>query len=192
MIARLATVLGLLLALVACGGPSPGARQEPVAPPPDTPAGAAAPAAVTVPAIDAHSSLYPTGLNPDGTVEVPPDDDPMQASWFDRWPAPGETGPAIILGHVDGEIDGQPGQPGIFYNLDQLARGDEITVERERGPPARFVVYDTEQAPKDAFPAERVYDPTAGPELRLVTCGGAFDTGAGSYTDNVIVYARME
>ena len=34
-----------------------------------------------------------------------------------------------------------------------------------------------------------VYGPTTGPELRLITCGGAFDRAAGSYLDNVVVWA---
>jgi hypothetical protein len=42
---------------------------------------------------------------------------------------------------------------------------------------------------KDVFPSERVYGPTPGPTLRLVTCGGAFDRGARSYLDNVVVFA---
>ena len=35
----------------------------------------------------------------------------------------------------------------------------------------------------------RGYAPTPSPELRLVTCGGAFDHTARSYLDNVIVAA---
>jgi hypothetical protein len=32
---------------------------------------------------------------------------------------------------------------------------------------------------------------TDSPELRLITCGGAFDTATRSYRDNVVVYARL-
>ena len=44
-------------------------------------------------------------------------------------------------------------------------------------------------AAKTAFPTGLVYAPTPGAELRLVTCGGAFDHTARSYLDNVIVAA---
>jgi hypothetical protein len=37
-----------------------------------------------------------------------------------------------------------------------------------------------------------VYGPTDSPELRLVTCGGAFDRSIGHYTDNVIVFADLQ
>jgi hypothetical protein len=47
----------------------------------------------------------------------------------------------------------------------------------------------TERHPKNAFPTGRVYGDTAGPTLRLVTCGGSFDRASGHYRDNVIVFA---
>ncbi|GAA2364648.1 hypothetical protein GCM10010404_18740 [Nonomuraea africana] len=28
-------------------------------------------------------------------------------------------------------------------------------------------------------------------ELRLITCGGAFDTGTRHYVDNTVIYARL-
>lgn len=45
------------------------------------------------------------------------------------------------------------------------------------------------QVAKASFPTGEVYGATAGPELRLVTCGGTFDVATGSYLSNVIVYA---
>ena len=48
-----------------------------------------------------------------------------------------------------------------------------------------------ERFSKSAFPTAEVYGNTAGPELRLVTCGGDFDRAAHSYRDNVVVFARM-
>ncbi|GAA4578166.1 hypothetical protein GCM10023176_53540 [Micromonospora coerulea] len=42
------------------------------------------------------------------------------------------------------------------------------------------------------FPTARVYGPTPGPELRLVTCGGEFDRRRGHYRDNVVVFAVAE
>ncbi|MFP5370771.1 MAG: class F sortase, partial [Actinomycetes bacterium] len=39
---------------------------------------------------------------------------------------------------------------------------------------------------------EQVYGPTPRAELRLITCGGEFDSGARSYRDNVVVSAVAE
>jgi len=42
---------------------------------------------------------------------------------------------------------------------------------------------------KDRFPTEDVYGPVPDAELRLITCGGAFDAATGHYLSNIVVYA---
>ena len=44
---------------------------------------------------------------------------------------------------------------------------------------------------KTRFPTDRVYGPTAGPELRLITCGGAFDAATRHYERNVIAFGVL-
>jgi sortase (surface protein transpeptidase) len=139
---------------------------------------------IDVPAIGAKSSLVPLGLNADDTIEVPPVDQPMQAGWYKHSPTPGQTGPAVVLGHVNGG-----GRDGIFARLHELRAGDEIRIGREDGQVARFVVERTDQVPKNRFPSDAVYGNTSEPELRLITCGGSFDEDADSYRDNIIVFA---
>ncbi|WP_436492698.1 class F sortase [Actinokineospora sp. HUAS TT18] len=188
----------LLLFLAACGGtPSdqPGAATSTVA----APAAAdeaetadaeiepvAEPASITIPKIGAESTLVPLGLNPDQTVEVPPVTQPMQAGWYRLGPRPGDVGPAVVLGHVDGG-----GKPGIFHRLRELAAGDEVRVSRADGSVALFTVTRVEQIAKKEFPTDRVYGETDAAELRLITCGGSFDAAAKSYRENVIVYASL-
>lgn len=45
--------------------------------------------------------------------------------------------------------------------------------------------------PKDDFPRIDVYGATDGPELRVITCGGDYDEGAGRHLDNVVVFAEL-
>lgn len=147
---------------------------------------ASAPAWLDVPDIGARSTLLPLGLNDDRTVAVPSVHEPMQAGWYRYGPTPGETGPAVVLGHVNGD-----GRDGIFARLHQLVPGAEVRVGRSDGTVARFTVTRIDQVPKDRFPADEVYGDTTTPELRLITCGGAFDDAAGSYRDNIIAYAGL-
>jgi Sortase domain len=186
-----------LVVSVGCGGPPeplPAATTTAVTTaPPTTPAQAtttnlarADPVELRIPRINARSSLVPLGLNADGTVEVPPVTQPMQAGWYRYAPTPGEVGPAIILGHVDGNK-----KPGIFYRLHELTTGDQITVSRTDGVAVTFVVLRVEQIPKQHFPTEAVYGDTNRPELRLITCGGDFDRTTHNYRDSIIVYAAM-
>jgi hypothetical protein len=144
------------------------------------------PVAVRIPKIGAQSSLVPLGLNPDGSVQVPPVSDPLQAGWYAGGAAPGEIGPAVLLGHVDGDH-----QEGIFFRLHELVPGDDVFVTRKDGVVLRFTVTAMTEVPKDAFPTEAVYGRTTGPELRLITCGGSFDAAAHSYVDNIVVYATL-
>jgi hypothetical protein len=148
--------------------------------------GASTPTRVTVPTISAQSDLIGLGREPDGQLSVPPVSRPLQASWWNESPTPGELGPAVILGHVNGG-----GKPGIFLNLDKIQAGQEILVDRADGQTAVFTVSRVETVPKDAFPAQRVYGGTPDAQLRLITCGGAFDRNAGSYESNIIVFANL-
>lgn len=196
---KLCTALVTLALLTGCA--SPPDVTLPTAPAPPTSTSSSAPPAPTaveqgmppseptelrIPKIGAKSSLIPLGLNPDETVEVPPVEQPMQAGWYKHARTPGEPGPAVLLGHVDGNK-----QPGIFFRLKELSAGDEVEVSRKDGTTARFRVRRTEQIAKSGFPTEAVYGDTDQPELRLITCGGSFDQAAHSYRDNIIVYATL-
>lgn len=184
--ALLAVLIGLVIGCGTVGGAAPGPPPATTSVAPATALPAADPVALDVDAIDASSTLVPLGLNPDETVEVPPVTEPMQAGWYRYGPTPGESGPAVILGHVNGD-----GRDGIFARLHELGRGDEVTVTREDGTVAVFTVTEIAQIPKSEFPTEAVYGDTAAAELRLITCGGDFDEAGSSYEDNVVVYAEL-
>lgn len=53
------------------------------------------------------------------------------------------------------------------------------------GSTADFEVDPVESLPKDAFPLRAVYGDTGYAALRLITCGGSFDEGAGSYRNTL-------
>jgi hypothetical protein len=146
-----------------------------------------APVQVTIAAICVRASVIPLGLNPDGTARVPPLSRPRLTSWLDDGPAPGQAGPAALYGHVYTAASG----PAVFYQLGDLVPGDTVDITRADHRVAVFAVYRVAEYPKNAFPTMTVYGDTPGPELRLITCGGAFDAAAGSYLDNIVVYARL-
>lgn len=163
------------------------ATREP-RPPPDTGTPASPPVHIDIPAIDVHSAVNRVGLNPDHTVQVPgPGPGYDQAAWYTGSAEPGRPGPAVVLGHIDSAANG----PSVFYRLSQLEPLDEFTVTRADHLTLTYKVNSVRQYPKDAFPTEQVYGPTTRPEIRLITCGGRFDTDARSYEDNTVVYARQ-
>ncbi|HEY0638467.1 MAG TPA: class F sortase [Pseudonocardiaceae bacterium] len=187
-VAAAALVVGAALLTGGCGLDSvlAGSAAPEVAAAPVAPLARSVPAEVIVPGIGAASSLVELGLNPDETVQVPPVDNPMQAGWYALGATPGEAGPAVILGHVDGG-----GRPGIFHRLHEVEAGEEVLVRRADGVTAVFTVTRVAQVPKSEFPTEEVYGGSGAPELRIITCGGEFDRERQSYRDNVIVYASL-
>lgn len=193
-----ALVLALALAAAACGGdpepeqaaapaattpaPAPApAPEPPPPPPPPPPAPVGDPVGISIPAIDVDAQVVPVGLNADGSMETP---DFGLAGWYTEGPTPGDPGPGVIVAHVDSR-----GGPDVFYRLNDLAPGDEITVSQADGATKTWRVESQEQTDKDALPADRIWNDTADPVLRLITCGGIFDRSVGHYTDNIIVYA---
>jgi len=136
------------------GTARPSVGVDPVAPRP-------APVALRIPAIGVDVSLSTLGLNADHTVQVPTDF--QQAGWFGLGPSPGQTGSAVILGHV-GLADGAI---------------------------AHFRVSAVAMYAKDQFPAQQVYAPHGGSALQLVTCGGTFDTHTRSYLSNIVAYTTL-
>ena len=143
------------------------------------------PVAVSIPRIGARSTLVDLGLDTDGAMEVP--EDRASAGWFSRGPAPGALGPAVIAGHVT-----MDGAPGVFHRLGTMRRGDQVTVTRKDGKTAVFTVSRVAQFSKSQFPSREVYGPIDHAGLRLITCGGSFDSAKHSYLDNVVVFARLE
>ena len=141
------------------------------------------PARLEIPAIGVDSELMELGLQADGTMEVPPGGFP--AGWFNGAPTPGEIGPAIIAGHVDWT------GPGVFFNLRDLVPDDRISITRDDGTVAVFVVRQLEQFPKDEFPTDRVYGNLDFAGLRLITCGGSFNRTSGHYEDNIVAFAEF-
>ena len=112
--------------------------------------------------------------------------DPAVAGWYSRGPAPGALGPAVIAGHVTWN------GPAVFHRLGTMRRGDQVTVTRKDGKTAVFTVTRVARFSKSRFPTRAVYGPIDHAGLRLITCGGTYDTARHRYLDNVVVFAKLE
>jgi hypothetical protein len=144
------------------------------------------PVRINIPAIDVSAPVQRVGLAKNGAIAVPPLDNNNLAGWYSGGPAPGQLGPAVIVGHVDG-----PKGESIFYHLSQLKPGQKVTLELANHRTTLFTIYSVEYYPKGKFPGSRVYGDYSRPGLRLITCGGNFLGGSVGYADNVVVYASM-
>ncbi len=148
---------------------------------------ASRPVSIAIPAIDVTASVMRLGRAADNTIEVPqPGPHYDDAGWYRYSPTPGELGPSVIVGHVDSAKNG----PSVFWRLGTLRKDDRVKVTRTDGSVATFEVDEVRLFRKKAFPTELVYGNTDHAALRLITCGGPFDS-AGHYRDNVVVLASL-
>lgn len=147
---------------------------------------ASLPVRVEIPVLGVNAPLMKLERDADGTLQVPPLDNHNLAGWFDRSVTPGQKGTSVILGHVD-DFTG----PSVFFSIKMLRPGELIKVVRANGGTAVFSVDGVQKVAKGTFPASIIYGNTRYPELRLITCGGPFDTTTRQYLDNIVVYSHL-
>ena len=145
---------------------------------------AAAPTRLRIDALGVDTSIVPVGVDDDGAMAVP--EDVATAGWYRFGPAPGAVaGSAVLAGHVDSRQQGI----GVFHALWSIEPGTLIHVDRAGAPSLTYRVVSRESFTKSELPLTAVFGTGGAARLTLVTCGGAFDQGARSYLDNVVVTA---
>lgn len=145
-----------------------------------------APVSLAIPSIGVRTNgIVDLKVDQNGKLQAPKDF--AKAGWYAAGPTPGEFGPAVIGAHVDSKSG-----PAVFYRLGSLKKGALVSVTRKDGSTARFVVDRVARYSKADFPTSTVYGDTKGrAELRLITCGGAFDQATGHYVDNIVAFAHL-
>ncbi|MGW1888987.1 class F sortase [Streptomyces sp. NPDC002004] len=146
---------------------------------------ASAPHRIRIPSIRVDAPLVGLGLTRQGSLDVPPADEPQVAGWYEDGVTPGEKGTAIVAGHVDNAQG-----PAVFYDLGALRKGATVEIERRDGADAVFTIDAVEVYDARKFPDEKVYGAAPRPELRVITCGGPYSRSTG-YQGNVVVFAHL-
>lgn len=134
--------------------------------------------------IGLDAPLVAVSYRPDGSLQVPGAYD--TAGWYKYSPTPGEMGPAIIAGHLD-----SPSGPAIFWRLNELQPGDIIEIGRTDSTTAKFRVDDVKQYPRDELPMQDIFGNISYSGIRLITCGGVFNTLTRHYNLNTVVFGSL-
>lgn len=176
-------------AAAAATTPAPASSFPPtsrVSPVPDAALPASVPLRVEIPSIGVNAALLELGKQPNGEVEIPPGEPGSPGGWYKSSPTPGQSGSAVILGHVNAINT----PVGLFYRLHELTPGQSITVTRADHTAAVFTVDKVDVYHKAAFPTVEVYRNADRPEVRLITCAH-YDPATREYLDNTVVYAHL-
>jgi hypothetical protein len=144
------------------------------------------PVRISIPSIGVDAPVHPVGLAADGSIAVPDVHRHHETGWYEGGPAPGQAGPAIIVGHVDSRTG-----PSVFYDLRRVRPGARVDVNLADGSLVSFEITSVEYFDKATLPVERVYGDYTAPQLRLITCGGRWLGHDVGYSDNVIAFAKL-
>jgi LPXTG-site transpeptidase (sortase) family protein len=109
---------------------------------------------------------------------------PDLVAWYTLGPRPGESGNAVIAGHVDWTT-----RLAVFWHLRDLRPGDTIRVAGGDGVTRTFIVTRTTAYPRDQVPLIDVFGPASGAHLNLITCAGEFDESSHRYEETLVVSA---
>jgi hypothetical protein len=124
----------------------------------------------------------------DGVMQNPTG--PWVVSWYEQTSELGEIGNVVMAGHVDYWNVG----PSVFFNLGDLAEGDEVDVIGENQTTYTYAVDWNETFDLEELTSGKITElvgPTEDPVLTLITCGGEFDYASGEYLSRRVVRASL-
>jgi uncharacterized repeat protein (TIGR01451 family) len=147
-------------------------------------AGPITPARIRIPAIEVDAVVEAVGVTRGGLMDVP--SNIWDAAWLQSGAKPGARGQAVIDGHLDSTTG-----PAIFADLHRLQPGDRIYVSDADGNELTFKVATVQLEPLDGFPTMRVFGPSSGHVLNLITCAGQFSAKRRTYDHRLLVVATL-
>jgi LPXTG-site transpeptidase (sortase) family protein len=141
------------------------------------------PVRLVIPSIHVDAVVESRGL--DGNRNLDTAQDFEHAAWYDRGPAPGQAGNALINGHVNWWTG-----DAVFTRLKQLRAGDQITVYRADGTSVIFRVTGRQVVDANSRVAW-LFAPTTTAMLTLITCAGVWNPLTLTNTERLLVSASL-
>ncbi len=144
------------------------------------------PARIKIPRIRVNAAIEKVGVAADGSMGIPKK--PLNVAWYNIGPRPGETGSAVISGHINWYY----GAVGAFANLRKLKPGDKITTLDDKGTAVTFVIRELRKYDAAADATDIFVSADGKAHLNLITCAGVWDRRAKQYTQRLVVFADKE
>ena len=111
----------------------------------------------------------------------------QNVGWLTSSSKLGESGNLVLSGHFDTNT----GAPAVFYNLNSVKVGDELTLHSEENgfvKAIKYVITDKYLAdPNNPSHILDAYKATKTPTITLITCNGIWDFAKQEYTSRLIV-----
>ncbi len=144
------------------------------------------PERITIPSLNVEGCIENVGIDQHGAVAVPTNI--HLGGWFVDSAKPGQPGLSIIDGHINGNFTND----GIFQHLDQLKQGEPFTVTRGDGTVLHYETVSVTSVPLDqAASALFTHDTTIKSQLNLITCGGSWNKEIKQFDHRIIAVAKL-
>lgn len=143
------------------------------------------PIQIIIPSIKVDATIEQVGQTPDGSMDVPILS--SNVGWYKFGPRPKDLGSSVIDGHV---VDPN-GERGVFYNLRDLKKGDEIIILDNRKTRVIFSVRELRIYDKKSDTRNVFYSDDGKAHLNLITCEGFWDETVSGYTQRLVVFTDL-
>ncbi|MDR3558398.1 MAG: class F sortase [Candidatus Pacebacteria bacterium] len=141
-------------------------------------------ARLEIPKIGVDAVIKDMGLTPDGAMAVPSNQ--VDVGWFSLGTRPGDRGSAVIGGH-----NSWASKPGAFARLDQLQKGDIVSVIDAKGATTSFAVRDIRTYDARDTDTSDIFQSESGIHLNLITCSGDWDPLTKSTTTRLVIFTDI-
>ncbi len=143
------------------------------------------PEKLTISALGINAPVEAVGLDAKRNMDVPKK--PEDVGWYKLGYKPGEAGNAVFAGHLD-----WTNGPAVFWELNKVKPGDQITVTDNSNRTLTFEVTNKQNYPWNQFPVQDVFGSQGDSKLILITCGGTFDKPSQNYSQRIVVYSILK
>ncbi|MEA2646418.1 MAG: hypothetical protein QOE92_1501 [Chloroflexota bacterium] len=155
-----------------------------VTPVPSPSLGPRPPGRLIIRSIGVDAQVIGVGVDKDGNMAVT--NESYTVGWYNRGPAPGDAGDAVMDGHLDWYDTSR----AVFYNLRNVHKGDDIVVQRLDGTVKHFKITNIQTVAYNAR-VPGLFASGGAARLSLITCGGPWDKRTNQYLERVIVDATL-
>lgn len=138
------------------------------------------PKRLIIPKLDVDTSVLPMGMTADGDMEAPKSN--SDTGWYSLGTRPGNTGSAVIAGHLGLRGD------AVFGKLHLLEPGDKITLIDTHDIKVTFMVRKLKTHDRESDTTE-IFNSKDGAHLNLITCSGDWQSDQATYEERLVVYS---
>ncbi len=140
------------------------------------------PLRLTIPALTLNANIKNVGITAKGNMATPTNF--TDVGWYKYGTVPGHVGSVVMSGHVDNGL----ALPGVFKNLKNLKKGDDIYVEMADGTKIHYTVLSLSTYDYDAIVPTIFHEKNAH-YLKLITCTGVWVPSFKTHDKRLVVNA---